>query len=128
MSRDLEIVLAPGPHLDALFLEKVGGFSRRKMFMTEYSTDFYYIPSGKPKRTHMIDAIPVPRVSRNDATALAALEQFCDKHGAWWEMQRAPRRYSVRLIGGMPIDAQTAQTLAHAIVLAILAAVEAPNG
>jgi len=115
----------PGPELDALVLEKIEGFPRKKMFSVDYSTDLHYIPSGKPRRTHTIDERPVPRFSRDDATALAALERFADKHGVWWEIQRAPGRYSIALRGeNMPLYAQTAPTLAHAIVLALLATVE----
>ncbi len=115
----------PGPELDVLFLEKIEGFPQGKAFLTEYG--WYYIPSGKPRRTHMIDAVPVPRYSTDDSIALAALERFCNKRGIWWEMQRAPHRYAVRLIGeGMPIYAQTATTLAHAVVLAMLEASNAP--
>lgn len=122
--------LQPSTELDALFLERVEGFPRKKMFVMEWSTDLHYIPSGKPKRTHMIDAVPVPRVSRNDCVALLAIEHFCEKHGVWWSMQRTPPaykaqlRYNVTLHGNnMPIDAQSAATLAHAIVKALLAAV-----
>jgi hypothetical protein len=124
--------LQPGPDLDVLFLEKVYGFPRKKTFMTEYSTDPYYIPSGKPRRTHLIDARPVPRFSRDDATALAALERFAEKRGIGWTISRAPkehaerypgRRYYVTLHGDMmPMESQSAPTAAHAIVLAILAA------
>lgn len=123
--------LQPGPELDVLVLERVFGFPVRKTFPMEWSTDLHYIPSGKPKRTHMIDAVPVPRFSRDDCVALLAIERFCNEHGVWWSMQRIPpvykrdRRYNVTLHGNnMPIDAQSAATLAHAIVLAILAAVE----
>ena len=124
--------LQHGPDLDVLFLEKVYGFPRRKTFLTEYSTDPYYIPSGKPRRTHLIDARPVPRFSRDDTVALAALERFCEARGSGWTTSRTPgeyagrypdRRYYATLHGDeMPVESQHASTLAHAITLAILAA------
>lgn len=114
--------LQPGPDLDVLFLEKIEGFPRKKTFLTEYSADPYYIPSGKPRRTHLIDAKPVPRFSRDNAVALAVLERFCDRRGGWWSMTRFAGRYIVALHGDqMPIYGQSAATLAHAIVLALLA-------
>lgn len=123
--------LEPSTELDALFLERVEGFPRKKMFMMEWSTDLHYIPSGKPKQTHMIDAVPVPRVSRNDCVALLAIEHFCDKRRTGYVATRTPPmypdkpRYYVTLIGDrMPIESQYAATLAHAVVKALLAAVE----
>lgn len=41
----------------------------------------YYIPSGKPKRTHMIDAMPLPDYP-NDRNALPELYEIVDKVGA----------------------------------------------
>lgn len=38
--------------------------------------DYYYIPSGKPPRTHMIDARPVPHFSTNIAAAWEVVEVF----------------------------------------------------
>lgn len=123
--------LQPSTELGALFLECVEGIPRKKMFMIEWSTDLHYIPSGKPKRTHRIDAVPVPRVSRNDCVALLAIERFCEKRGTGYIATRTPPmypdkpRYYVTFIGDrIPLESQYAATFAHAVVKALLAAVE----
>lgn len=64
-----DLVLEAGTELDATILERVFGFPKRKTFIPVYSVDRYYIPSGKPLRTHQIDAVPVPRFSRDLAAA-----------------------------------------------------------
>ncbi len=110
----------PGAELDRLFLCKIEGFPRGKAFLTEYG--WYYIPSGKPRRTHMIDAVPVPRYSTDDNVALAALERFVEKQeSAYCIMRDEARRYSVTLYrDGLALSSVCAGTLAHAAVLAML--------
>jgi hypothetical protein len=58
--------MRPGLELEALILEKIFGFPRKKIFSPyEGSSYQWYIPSGKPRRTHEIDAKPVPWFSRS---------------------------------------------------------------
>lgn len=48
------------------------GFPRKKVFFKEWDvakTSPHYIPSGKPQRTHMIDAQPVPYFSASEMHA-----------------------------------------------------------
>lgn len=121
--------LAPGPDLDVLFLEKVEGFPARKTFLTEYSTDPHYIPSGKPRRTHLIDARPVPRFSRDDSVALAALKRFAERPDITWNIcyHDGAMYYVAIYKGRTDVWMKSATSLALAVVLAILAAVEVPN-
>lgn len=76
------LVMEPGRELDALVLECVFGFPRKRMFPPEYWEEgdnpflcYWFIPSGKPKRTHMIDARMVPDFSRS----ISAAWQIVDK-------------------------------------------------
>lgn len=51
--------------------------------------ELYYIPSGKPWRTHSIDAIPVPRYSTDIAAAWLVVERMrCE----WWVRIWEPSR------------------------------------
>lgn len=86
---------------------------------------WYYIPSGKPRRTHMIDARPVPRyaetweglglvVERMRARGYAVTLRSTYPDGWRCEVSRLPRLWHA--------DAEIAP---HAVALAALAAVRA---
>src|SRR5512147_2790096 len=87
--------------LDAEVAEKVMGI--RKIFRPcdiksaseSYfgsPTDYVYIPSGKPPRTHMIDAKLVPHYSTNISAAMEVVEKMQEAgydvemlaHSQWW--------------------------------------------
>jgi hypothetical protein len=70
-----------GRDLDVLILCKVLGFRERQVFYQEPACGPewpMFIPSGKPRRTHMLNAVPVPRFSTNTAAALELLETWPD--------------------------------------------------
>lgn len=46
------------------------------------SVNYWWISSGKPRRTHMIDACPIPRFCENANETLAALARFV------WSVER----------------------------------------
>lgn len=76
-----------GSELDVLILEKVFGFPSKKVFKAyEESSSFSYIPSGKPRRTHSIDARPVPWFSRSIDAAWMIVEAL-EKRGLWCQMR-----------------------------------------
>lgn len=73
--------LKAGRELNALMLEVVFKFPRKKLFPPEYweegdepFSSYWYIPSGKPKRTHMIDARAVPDFSGSITAAWHIVE------------------------------------------------------
>ncbi len=110
----------PGPELDRIFAERVEHW---KTFEGEPG---YGLPPGK--LSLVLDLIPPYSTDYN--VALAALERFCATRGIWYALQLNPpaypprRRYSVVLHGDMmPIYGQSAATLAHTVVLAMLDAV-----
>jgi len=79
------LALEPGRELDALALELVFGFPRKKLFPPEYWEEgdepfgaYNYIPSGKPKRTHMIDSQSVPSFSRMIGAAWMIVDKLVD--------------------------------------------------
>lgn len=127
----------PEPELDALFLDKIEGFPIKKVFAVDYSADLYYIPSGKPKRTHMIDARPVPRFSRDDGTAIAAVQRFAARHHCLWRVWGLPETLEALrrdgshgcTVQGGDLVYETPEcelcrkgvTVAHAITLCLLA-------
>lgn len=67
--------------IDALILKTF--FGVKKTYKTEWSTDHYYIPSGKPWRTHSIDARPVPRFTEDIAAAWTVVEKTSELPFAW---------------------------------------------
>lgn len=79
--------------LDLQVLETVFKFPRKKVFLSswdgedgldiESGGDYYYIPSGKPRKTHKIDAVPVPSFSGR--AAWLVVEQM-EKLGYWCQM------------------------------------------
>jgi hypothetical protein len=72
MTRDDIERMGAGKETDVEILVRIFGYPRKKIFVPEWaegSTEFYYIPSGKPKRTHMIDAQPVPLFSDSISAA-----------------------------------------------------------
>jgi hypothetical protein len=64
-----------GRALDVTVLVEVFGFPRKKVFSPEWTDDAHFIPSGKPRRTHMIDARPVPWFSTSIAAAWDVVEE-----------------------------------------------------
>ena len=93
------LAMEPGRELDALVLELVFGFPRKKLFPPEYWEEgidepfahYYYIPSGKPKRTHMIDARMVPSFSMDIAAAWQVLEKI---HKLGWCIDLSDMRHA----------------------------------
>jgi hypothetical protein len=76
-----------GLELEALVLEKVFGFPRKKVFLFyEDSSYQHYIPSGKPRCTHEIDARPAPWFSRSWEAAGMVVEQMAKK-GYWCQIR-----------------------------------------
>lgn len=72
--------------LDLTILEKIFGFPRGKAFKAEFGDDWQYIPSGKSRRTHMIDARLVPRFSERIQEAWLIVEAM-HKRGYWCRTQ-----------------------------------------
>lgn len=130
------IDLAPGPELDKLFFERVEGLTVRQI--TDSMPEWVQGRDWALPGDYVIDVpdglpYPCPNVSEENNEALAALERFAEKKKIGWTISRAPYRgeryYYATLFGdGMPMESQQAATLAHAVVLAILAAAEVPNG
>lgn len=59
--------------LEAIFVKCING-KPIKAFQEDDAGPFYWIPSGKPQRTHMLDAKMVPGFSRDWSAAGRALE------------------------------------------------------
>jgi hypothetical protein len=130
------MTMEPGNELDVCILEKVFGFPAKKVFKPyEESEWLYFIPSGKPRRTHMIDAKPVPRFSRDIAAAWQVVERM-HKQGFWCQM-RTPFEaddasdfwagftpHSTTGWNGRPDYWTQATTMPHAICLAALACIQ----
>jgi hypothetical protein len=95
---------------------------------------WYYIPSGKPRRTHERDAVPVPRYS-TDGTAMLALWAEMQKRG-WWGQVRTPfdddekvywagfTQWGFTGWNGRPDYPASGETAPEAVALAALAALE----
>ena len=61
--------------IDLKILEVVYAIPRKKTWeYPEFLDHYYYIPSGKPRRTHEFDARPVPAFSTDMAAAYAVIE------------------------------------------------------
>lgn len=82
-----EIVSAEkaGREMDKLIAEKIFGVKRvfrpcdvKNRDSLAWGEDYHYIPSGKPPRTHMIDARPVPQFSTRIAAAWQIVEKVVD--------------------------------------------------
>lgn len=124
--------LTPGPGLDRHFATLVEGYAwdEARCRVCGWPLGEWLLGVCTPESCSMRPAPPnradsVAPVSTDDAVALAALERFAKKRKVWWTITRFAGRYYATLHGDMmPIYAQTAPTLAHAIVLALLAAVE----
>lgn len=125
-----------GLELEAEILEKIFKFPRKKIWKI-YPESAYqmYIPSGKPRRTHEIDAKMVPWFSRSMEAAWMVVEELT-KPG------RAPQELYFKMThawgedygtwayfdwkgtsDGHPLYGANAPTAAHAICLAALKAV-----
>lgn len=116
-----------GRDLDLRILGALG-FPLKKVHYNDWDPEKefpYYIPSGKPLRTHRIDSVPVPRFSTDPPAAMGLLQEVL-KRG--WQAQvwisdvwrckfLRPRPYKI-------IDTDAA-TLPGAIALACKAALEA---
>jgi hypothetical protein len=83
-----------GRELDVEVLKQVCGVKRvfrpcevKSVGWEMTSDDYYYIPSGKPPRTHMIDALPVPYFSRNIHAAWMIVEKLMP---VYWLTVRTP--------------------------------------
>lgn len=130
------IDLQPGRDLDRLFAERVEGYEWRHKgdyaVLLEggqawLANPYFNLLPGKGD-AERADASGVPPYSTDDATALAALERFAEKHGLWWTVSRMPPGWRDRYIVAIHSDDMHADggaaTLAHAIVLCLLAVVE----
>lgn len=73
--------MTAGPELDKLVHRKIFGVKEKRIYKREWSTDYYYIPSGKPWRTHQIDARPIPRYSRDIAAAWLIIDRDVNNGG-----------------------------------------------
>lgn len=72
--------LPVGNELDELVMRKIFGWKKDIFYLSEDSDFPYYIPSGKPKRTHMLDARPLPRFSRDIPAAWEVVKKMIE-HG-----------------------------------------------
>lgn len=98
-----------GADLDVTILVKVFNFPRKKVFKAYEESGYYsYIPSGKPRRTHSIDARPVPWFSQSLDAAWTAADAFAERYGCTiraervstvWE-RRTKQRYVATVQGG----------------------------
>ena len=119
--------------VDKLFLSRVFGFPARKIFTPDWAEGdtsiLYYIPSGKPRRTHMIDAEPVPYYSSLLDAAMKGIEKI-EGHwlrltspfnpGDWWYAGFS--RHNMAGWDGRPDKYARSDTPARAVVLACLKA------
>jgi hypothetical protein len=126
-------MIAPGRDLDILIAQQI--FKVKKIYYADWDAEKHsplYIPSGKPWRTHHIDARPVPQFSTNIAAAWQVVERMHDL--GWWLDANAyfsddagcnagftPKNTTGW--NGRPDHAANAPTLPHAICLAALKAV-----
>lgn len=75
-----------GPEMDRLIAERIFGVKRLydcegKPCQADEPWPLY-IPSGKPWRTHHIDAVPLPRYSTNVAVAMTVFEAMVEMTGS----------------------------------------------
>jgi hypothetical protein len=125
-----------GLELEAIIIERIFDVKRSKIRHETGSNYQHYVPSGKPWRTHMIDARPVPWFSRDMTAAMQVVEAMAAR-GFWCQM-RTPFRagadgdgywagftpHSTTGWNGRPDHWTSAETLPLAICLAALKAVE----
>jgi hypothetical protein len=114
-----------GRELDALVAEKLLGI--KKLYYEERDTDKKYpryIPSGKPWRTHRIDAHPLPRYSIYIGDAWEVVDKLIAiKYGVLVGFYRG--QWSVQITdNGNLVVTHEADTAPLAICLAALQAVE----
>jgi hypothetical protein len=84
-----------GLELESIVLEKIFGFPRKKQFLPyEGSSYQWYIPSGKPRRTHEIDAKPVPWFSRSMDAVWDVVKKMAEL-GYWCQMRTPFEKDSV---------------------------------
>ncbi len=102
MTRDEITAMQPGRELDALVLEVVFGFPQKKLFPPEYWEEgdepfahYNFIPSGKPKRTHMIDARSVPDFSFSIAAAWQIIDKLRPEYDVMLNVMEPSRGLSV---------------------------------
>lgn len=119
--------LQAGRDVDIEILVRVFGFNREKIFYEDYDTDKehpMFIPSGKSRRTHMIDAVEVPYFSKRIDGAMNVAEKLKTRFGLielrLFHTQTAEYQYEA-MIGN--VDWRSAQTLPLAICRAALSAV-----
>ena len=80
MTRDEVLAMEAGREFDKLMAAEVMGI--KKLHYSDYDSDKefpYYIPSGKPWRTHQIDAKPLPRFSGDISDAWPVLERLIER-------------------------------------------------
>lgn len=65
--------LEAGPEVDAAIAQRIFGVKR--LYYPSGPDWPYYIPSGKPWRTHSIDNRPLPHFSRDPAAAMTILDR-----------------------------------------------------
>lgn len=93
LTRD-EIKLLTGRHLDRAVMIHVCDIKPARIFIPDWedtpdSDNFWWVPSGKPKRTHMIDATSIPHFSMSRDSCWEA-EKFMRK-------KELHRKYADRL-------------------------------
>lgn len=113
--------------MDIQVLE-IMGFPRKKLFYDDWDTDrryLRYIPSGKPRRTHAIDAKLVPYFDTDIAAAFQLVEwqrkQWVGTAACWVFKDRGDDGWRVEIKRGIGTEgAATAETLPAAIVRAFV--------
>lgn len=76
-----ETIIPVGKELDLAIADKIFGI--KKVYYGEWDTDKEYpeyIPSGKPWRTHQIDAKPIPHFSTNPDAAYVLKLKMAKKY------------------------------------------------
>lgn len=111
-----------GPALDALIAARVFGIKR--LYYPSGPLWPQYIPSGKPWRTHQIDAQPLPRFSQDIAAAWAIVERL---RGQGWRVsicELLTSNYEVTFEHSGQLIGRDSDTISDAICRAALAVVE----
>lgn len=124
--------------IDIQVLE-IMGFPRKKLFYDDWDTDcryLRYIPSGKPRRTHAIDAKPVPYFKTDIAAAWSLVERMNKTHHCLIKTPFMPGElyfcgftpHGVTGWNGVPDIYEPGETMPLAICSAFLAVARAPQG
>lgn len=85
MTKDEILNMPAGREIDIVILKTLWGI--KKIYYEDYDTDKewpLFIPSGKPWRTHKIDATPVPQFTENISATWQVVKKM-EKAGWLWD-------------------------------------------